>query len=283
MKFIFCSDSLDRQKPDEAYEAEVAVVEGLGAEHFLFNFEVLTDEGDAAKAVRRVPEQSPPDLAIYRGWMLKPLRYQRLYEALDAKGLRLINNPAAYRHCHHLPESYPVIEQRTPRSVWVKFDGAVEMDRIVELLRPFGAAPLVLKDFVKSRKHEWDEACFIPSAADRTSVERVVRRFLELVDDDLNEGLVFREFVEFEALNGAFQERDAADKGVPTVLPRRQADLLDRVLGGGRLRWTSAACRSVHRCRRRREEPFLHNGRCQAAGWGLDDRGAWRRPSGRYS
>ena len=67
-------------------------------------------------------------------------------------------------------------------------------------MRPFGAAPLVLKDFVKSRKHEWDEACYIPSASDRGSVERIVRRFLELVDDDLNEGLVFREFVDFEPL-----------------------------------------------------------------------------------
>ena len=68
------------------------------------------------------------------------------------------------------------------------------------LLRPFGSAPVVVKDYVKSRKHEWAEACFIPSASDRASVERVVRRFLELQGDDLSEGLVFREFVEFEPL-----------------------------------------------------------------------------------
>jgi hypothetical protein len=68
------------------------------------------------------------------------------------------------------------------------------------LLRPFGTAPVVVKDFVKSRKHEWAEACFIPSAADRSAVQRVVRRFLELQGDDLNEGLVFREFIEFEPL-----------------------------------------------------------------------------------
>ena len=76
----------------------------------------------------------------------------------------------------------------------------VSMDEVMELLQPFGTAPLVLKDYVKSRKHEWKEACYISSAADRGSVERVVRRFLELVDDDLNEGLVFREFVNFEPL-----------------------------------------------------------------------------------
>ena len=68
----------------------------------------------------------------------------------------------------------------------------------MEALAPFGDAPVVVKDFVKSRKHEWAEACFIPSAADRGAVERVVGRFLELQGDDLAGGLVFREFVEFE-------------------------------------------------------------------------------------
>jgi hypothetical protein len=68
----------------------------------------------------------------------------------------------------------------------------------VEALAPFGDAPVIVKDFVKSRKHEWAEACLIPSAADRGAVERVVGRFLELQGDDLAGGLVFREYVEFE-------------------------------------------------------------------------------------
>ncbi|HEY3063178.1 MAG TPA: ATP-grasp domain-containing protein [Chloroflexota bacterium] len=46
---------------------------------------------------------------------------------------------------------------------------------------------------MKSRKHEWNEACFIPSAADRAGAERVVKRFVELQGDDLAQGLVFRE------------------------------------------------------------------------------------------
>jgi hypothetical protein len=68
------------------------------------------------------------------------------------------------------------------------------------LLEPFGNKPIILKDYVKSQKHYWLEACYIPSAADRNAVERVVRRFLELQGDDLNQGLVFREYVEFESI-----------------------------------------------------------------------------------
>jgi hypothetical protein len=70
----------------------------------------------------------------------------------------------------------------------------------MEILAPFGASPIIVKDFVKSRKHEWVAACFIPSAADRQAVETVVGRFLELQGEDLNEGLVFRAFVEFEPI-----------------------------------------------------------------------------------
>src|SRR5450432_3294033 len=66
-------------------------------------------------------------------------------------------------------------------------------DEVMALLRPFGEKPIIVKDYVKSRKHEWNEACYIPCASDRQAVERVVMGFLHLQGEDLNEGLVFRE------------------------------------------------------------------------------------------
>ena len=200
MKLVFCSDPSNHRQPDEAHQAEVAAAERLGIPFTLVDHDALAHDSDPVKAVRRVPHQPQPGLGVYRGWMLTPEQYRLLYEALEDKGIRLLNDPAAYRHCHYLPESYPVIERHTPRSVWIKTKGDVAPDEIMELLRPFGSAPVVVKDFVKSRKHEWAEACFIPSASDRAAVERVVRRFLELQGDDLSEGLVFREFADFEPL-----------------------------------------------------------------------------------
>ena len=73
-------------------------------------------------------------------------------------------------------------------------------DEVMALLCPFGEKPIIVKDYVKSRKHEWNEACYIPSASDRQGVERVVTRFLHVQGEDLNEGLVFREFIDFEPL-----------------------------------------------------------------------------------
>ncbi len=147
-------------------------------------------------SLRRVPDRPEGVLAAYRGWMVTPPQYKVLFEALAAKNIRLINDPDQYRHGHYLPENYPVIEGDTPRSIWLT--GDLGIDRVMEALAPFGDGPIIVKDFVKSRKHEWGEACFIPSAADCQAVGRVVGRFLELQGKDLNEGLAFREFVEFE-------------------------------------------------------------------------------------
>jgi len=197
---IFCSDYWDRLAPDPAYQAEVRAAEKLGLDYCLINFEALTEQRNAARALSRVEPAVSEEVAVYRGWMLKPHIYERLYAALAEKGFLLINTPAAYKHCHYLPESYHMIEDCTPRSLWIKAETGMHIDEIMACLRVFGDKPVVVKDFVKSRKHEWDEACYIPSASDRDAVERVVTRFLQLQGEDLSEGLVFREFVEFEPL-----------------------------------------------------------------------------------
>jgi hypothetical protein len=196
MTVVFCRDPLEPSQPDRAFGAEVAAIERLGLPYALVDHDALVRDDEPGRVVRRVREQPQSVVALYRGWMVTPSQYRVLYDALAARGIRLVNDPRQYRHAHHLPENYPVIEGHTPRSVWLT--GDLGINRIMEALAPFGDSPVIVKDFVKSRKHEWAEACFIPSAADRRAVERVVGRFLELQGDDLNEGLVFREFVKFE-------------------------------------------------------------------------------------
>ena len=197
---IFCEDPLSPRHPDSVYVPEVNACQALGLDYAVVSYETLVDEGRPNKAVRYVPEQRGHQTGIYRGWMLRPATYERLYHALSEKGIVLINTPEAYQHTHYLPDSYPLIAAWTPKSVWMPIAGEIVMDEFMALLAPFGSAPLVLKDYVKSQKHYWEEACFIPSANDRGAVERVIRRFLELQGDDLNVGLVFREFVELEPL-----------------------------------------------------------------------------------
>lgn len=199
MRILFCLDPLDPKKPEEMYESEANAASTLGVPWNLVDFDALVKDGDAERAIRKIRDVEP-GLCLYRGWMMKPEAYGRLADALAVRGLRLLNDAEAYRHTHYLPESYSVIEASTPRSVWIRCGAEPPMAEIHELLRPLGSRALVLKDFVKSQKHAWKEACFIPDASDAAAVERVVRRFLELQGPDLNEGLVFREFVELEQI-----------------------------------------------------------------------------------
>src|ERR1700677_2078264 len=102
MQLVFCCDSADTRQPDDAYQPEVVAADGLHIPYSLVSFEALVNEQDATKAVRRVPQHDPLVLGVYRGWMLRPEQYGRLHAALLGRGLRLINDPAAYLHCHYL-------------------------------------------------------------------------------------------------------------------------------------------------------------------------------------
>jgi hypothetical protein len=197
---LFCVDPIESGRPDRDFEREIVACDAAGLQRHLVDWEALVEERRPDRAVRHVPPRDDSVVGVYRGWMMPPDRYADLHSALVDRGVELINSPGAYRHCHYLPESYDVIREVTPRTTWLRCGADVGIDLVMEALAPFGSGPVVVKDFVKSQKHAWREACFIPSAADRAAVERVVRRFLELQGDSLAEGLVFREYVELEPI-----------------------------------------------------------------------------------
>jgi hypothetical protein len=200
MHFIYCSDPNEFRQPDPDYEAEVTLCDSLGSPRSLIDFECLTSGGPIDRVMRRVKTIDRPQPAVYRGWMMMIDQYESVYHALESRGLRLINTPQQYRHCHYLPENYSEIESCTPRSAWLPVGEGFCVTAIHDVLRQFGDRAVIVKDYVKSQKHYWFEACFIPSASDRERAERVVDRFLELQDDTLAGGLVFREFVDLEPL-----------------------------------------------------------------------------------
>lgn len=189
---LFCSQPFAPKEVDADFLTEHRAAIDAGFSTALFDHTLVT-EGDVSRAIRRIPENIGS--CVYRGWMLTASRYSELHDALMQRGAQLVNSPSAYRFCHHLPESYSALEGETPESVWFPVKGSVAFDEVFERLRIFGSAPLIVKDYVKSQKHHWNEACFIPHADDKASVERVVRRFLELQGEDLAEGLVFRRYV----------------------------------------------------------------------------------------
>jgi len=147
MRLLFCCEPFKLSQPDPDYAREVAAAEEAGLSWNLIDFEVLI-AGNVAQALRRVESTETPELAVYRGWMLRPGQYRDLYDGLAERGLRLINTPEEYRRCHCLPDYYPLIERRTPRSVWTA-DPTLPSEQIMALLEPFGSHPVIVKDYVQ--------------------------------------------------------------------------------------------------------------------------------------
>ena len=199
MQVLFLSQPFEPKRVDSMFEGERDAALAAGFSVSLIDADAL-EAGDFAAATRKVSKPESPSPALYRGWMLDVQTYASLYEALSRQGLLLINTPEQYQHTHHLPDSYEVIRSHTPLTVWTTTGSQYDEEAIRQLLAPFGDAPIIVKDFVKSQKHYWEEACFIPAASDAAAVARVVKRFVELQGERLTGGLVFRAFVELEPL-----------------------------------------------------------------------------------
>lgn len=133
--------------------------------------------------------------------MIPAARYAELEHALAGRGAQLLTGAAGYRRAHELPGWYGTFADVTPHSVWmnVASNELVPAVALAELARPLGGGPAIVKDFVKSRKHEWDEARYLSNVEDFANLHGVVSRFLELQADDLAGGIVIRAFEHFVA------------------------------------------------------------------------------------
>lgn len=205
MKTIYCDSVFDHKTIEPDYEAEQQAALQTRFDCALISLEALVS-GNVATALRYVKAASNKELAIYRGWMLTPQQYESLYNGLLSKNIQLINSPAEYQHCHYLPASYAKIAANTPLSHWTT---DLSDASLKQLAAPFGNSPILVKDYVKSEKHHWEEACFIPNASDFDHVKKVVSTFVELRGEALNEGIVFRQFEALEFLT------DHSQSGMP--------------------------------------------------------------------
>ncbi|WP_238860176.1 ATP-grasp domain-containing protein [Clostridium sp. YIM B02569] len=191
--FLFCSDPLNKKKPDIDYAEEYEEAKASGFDVLLFTYEDLIEFGKV-----NVPLSEKNCKVIYRGWMLKPKNYECLYKKLAKKNYYLINNPEEYVNTHYLPKWYKHLEGLTPKTKWS--NSAPNKEETIDILKDFGDEPVIVKDYVKSRKHEWYKSCYIENAAATDKALQVVDNFINGQGEDLNQGIVLREFVNLESI-----------------------------------------------------------------------------------
>jgi hypothetical protein len=185
------ADPLRPRRADEHFAPEAAAARDAGHDVALIDHDALAEPDGAERAAARVPEGG--GAAVYRGWMLASGQYAALASALAAKGVTLRTSAEQYRRAHELPGWYPALAPVTPAAAWTAGDAEQEFCTACARLGP---GPAVLRDYVKSMKHYWHEAAYIPDTADRAAAWKVAARFRELRGDEFTGGFVLRRFEE---------------------------------------------------------------------------------------
>ncbi|MGW5440220.1 ATP-grasp domain-containing protein [Nocardia asteroides] len=193
---LFCSDPLNPRRVDDHFFAQAEAVRAAGGTVALLDHDALL-AGDPAAAVQRVPRAA--GAMWYRGWMIPVDRYRELAQALSARDCALAVTPESYAKAHELPGWYEAFAELTPRARWTETKpGEVLGESVVSgLAGSLGAGAGIVKDYVKSRKDEWDTACYVPDLRDVVALRRIVGRFVELQGEYLAGGVVLREFEDF--------------------------------------------------------------------------------------
>jgi hypothetical protein len=197
---LFCESPFEKNKVDPDFEEEFLCAKQNDLPTILFNFDELTNTNDFEDGTKRIKSVDDLRNVIYRGWMLTPNQYSFLYKSLLGKNYRLINTVTEYQNCHYLPDSLKFIEAKTPQTVFEKLLNDNSLEILIEKAKVFGNRPVIIKDFVKSEKHDWDTACFVDNASDTEKLKQTINNLILLRDKYLNEGIVVREFLELNDL-----------------------------------------------------------------------------------
>lgn len=195
---FLCRQPGRRNSVDDTYAAEAIAAVEAGLEVVLIDHDAAV-AGDFSKAVCGVDANGRGRRYLYRGWMLNTRMYAGVVEALKQLDWHAVTSPQDYESCHHLVGWADKLGSLTPRSEWIPHKPPFTHEELADLLRSF-QGPVIVKDYVKSEKHAWTQACFVPDARDVTQALGVIHRFIELRDRDFEGGLVLREFVRLKPI-----------------------------------------------------------------------------------
>ncbi len=140
MRLLYPCNPLEKKKPDEAFQEEFLAAQEAGLPYAFFSAEDFE-----ANEFKPRPALTEGEEVLYRGWMLTPEGFAKLFSAVVGWGGRMLTTPEQYRHCHYLPEWYPLCADVTPKTIFLKPDA-----NFSSVLNETGWGEYFVKDYVKS-------------------------------------------------------------------------------------------------------------------------------------
>ena len=197
---LFPADYFEKGAPDGSMRVEY---ESAYAEKRLdvrlFDLELFEECGQLSLDRPFLDEGLP---LVYRGWMMKPERYEAFFAALREKGLRPMTSPDAYEEFHMFPFAYirnDVLKAHAPRLVAFPGHG-VDAGVINRMFTEF-----MVKDYVKSAKGTRFPVSFrTPVSQER--MDEIVKEFVRLRGELFTAGIVCKEYVDLIRCGGATNE-----------------------------------------------------------------------------
>ena len=184
---LFPSSYYSIKKVDEDLQKEYdAVIEtGLFETVFLgydqwFNEEKLI--------LNRIPERE--HTAVYRGWMMQPEKYEKLFNLLLQKNIRLVTKPEEYNEMHVFPNVYDKIREDTARIELYPLHSKIDIENIKLRFDRF-----MVKDYVKSVKGTQFPAYF-DSGVSQEYFDRYMEIFYQFRGDLLTGGICIKEYLD---------------------------------------------------------------------------------------
>ena len=186
---LFPSDYFDAKKVDPEYMAEYEAVSQIPElKTVLFNYDGFV----SGEPLKIYPKDFYTGDCIYRGWMLTPEQYRKLYSILQDNDILLINTPNEYETCHLFPVARHFLCSDTPESLCYKDGEAIYWDIVNRTFKRF-----MVKDYVKSVKGT-NFPVFFETPIKSKEMNKRISEFIELRGNLYTGGIVLKEYVDLK-------------------------------------------------------------------------------------
>ncbi len=190
--FLFSCSKYDATIPEKEFKKEYEYIVKQKYETILCNINKLKQKRSVS-----IEKSTTKKWIIYRGFPLSHSEYQDLYAQLREANYIMINTPEEYANLTFIPNWYEKISDLTPQVYYT--DKECSKREILYYLSLFDGSAIV-KDYVKSRKSEWNEACYIKDVNNIRNSMEVINNFITRQGEDLSGGIVLRQFVDLKPI-----------------------------------------------------------------------------------
>lgn len=194
---LFPSSYFSIRNVDEELQAEYDAVKETGLfDIVLFSYDKWFNEG---KLVLNHAVNEMCD-AVYRGWMMKPEKYESFYHELKIKGIQLITKPSEYEHFHIFPYVYQDIIDDTAEMVIFPDGKNINVEELKKIFSRF-----MVKDYVKSVKGTSFPKYF-DSTITQHEFEEQMQKFYNYRGNLYTDGICIKEYLSLKRYNGKTNE-----------------------------------------------------------------------------